>query len=394
MTTQIRNENKPLVFIIHFAFLMCGIVTVLLGQILPVITKRLQLDDARAGGLFIAQYLGSLCGTLIFGYAAKRFGFIKTTVFGFLLITAGSFLLNSDSRLICTTGIFLNGIGIGTSLGPLNMLVVVLNPEKQASSLSILNFFWGIGAILSQPFVSFFGTSESISIPTVMLSVLFFLFSIAFLFFRVEHGKNKKENEAETAEDSKVWTYPLAWLIALFNFIHVGFESGTYGWLTTYSERFPAGASSLLTATPAFFLFFVIGRGTAPIFLRFLNENKFLILSLITMTLGTIVIIYAGSFAVLALGASIAGFGTSAIFPTNMARFTKIFGAAATRKAMPLFLSGTLGGAFITWLIGFISTRFDNLRSGIFVLFGTGIVLLILQFIIAAHSFQKQINAK
>lgn len=396
MTIQIRDNNKPLVFIIHFAFLMCGIVTVLIGQILPVLSKRLHLDDAQAGVLFVVQYAGSLCGTLIFGFAAKRFGFIKTATFGFLLITIGSFLLNSDSRIMCTAGIFLNGIGIGTTLGPLNMIVVVLNPLRQAAALSILNFFWGIGAILSQPFVSYFGTAESILIPTVTLSVLFFSLAIAFSFSRAELGKTKKESETEIemGEDSKVWTYPLAWLIALFNFIHVGFESGAGGWLTTYSERFPESANSLLTATPAFFFLFVVGRGTAPIFLRYLNENKFLILSLIIMTLGTIVIIYAKSFPVLVIGAGISGFGTSAIFPTNMARFTKIFGESATRKSMPLFLSGTLGGAFITWMIGYISTRFDNLQAGIFVLFGTGIILLILQFIIAANSFQKQFDAK
>ena len=396
MTTQIRDGHKPLIYIIHFAFLMCGIVTVLLGQILPVLSKRLNLDDAQGGELFVAQYAGSLCGTLIFGFAAKRFGFVKTAIIGFVLITAGSLLLNSDSRIVSTAGIFLNGIGIGTTLGPLNMIVVVLNPLRQASALSILNFFWGIGAILSQPFVSYCGTSESILIPTVTISVLFFSLAVAFSFSRAEIGKTKKEskNENENTKDSKVWVYPLAWLIALFNFIHVGFESGAGGWLTTYSERFSEGANSIFTATPVFFFLFVVGRGTAPLFLRFLSENKFLIMSLAIMTLGTIVVIYAESFAVLVIGAGISGFGTSAIFPTNMARFTKIFGESATRKSMPLFLSGTLGGAFITWLIGFVSTRFDNLQTGIFVLFGTGIVLLILQFIIAANSFHKQFEAK
>lgn len=395
MTTEFKNRFNPLTFIIHFAFLMCGIATVLLGQILPVISKRLSLDDAQAGGLFVAQYAGSLLGTLIFGFAAKRFGFIKTTIFGFFLLTIGSLLLNSDSRLICTAGIFINGVGIGASLGPMNMLVVVLNPERQASALSILNFFWGIGAILSQPFVSFFGTADSISIPTAILSFVFFVSAIALFFFRVETGKtNSKRDETDEFEDSPVWTYPLAWLIALFNFIHVGFESGAGGWLTTYSERFPEGANSFLTATPAFFLFFVIGRGTAPIFLRFLNENKFLFLSLSVMTLGTLVIIYAESFSILVTGASIAGFGTSAIFPTNMARFTKIFGESATRKAMPLFLSGTLGGAFVTWLIGYVSEKYESLNSGIYILLVCGIIVIFLQTIIAFNSFNRQINEK
>lgn len=394
MTTQIENRTSPLTFIIHFAFLICGIVTVLIGQILPVLTKRLALNDAQAGQLFIAQFSGSICGTLIFGYTAKRFGFIKTTIFGFILITVGCLLLNSELWIFCVLGLFINGIGIGSSLPSLNMLVVVLNPHRQASALSILNFFWGIGAIISQPFVAFFGTATSIFVPTVMLSVLFFLTMLALFFFRVKTGETKTENKTEGSSNARIWTHPLAWIIAAFNFIHVGFESGAGGWLTTYSERFPEGANSLLSATPAFFLFFVIGRGIAPIFLRFLSVNKFLFVSLSVLLTGTIIISAAESFTILVIGASISGFGTSAIFPTNMARFTNIFGDDATRQAMPLFLSGTLGGAFATWLIGFVSQRYENLQSGIFVLLASGLILIILQLIIAANSLRRQINAK
>ncbi len=394
MTIKNKNRISPLTFIIHFAFLICGIVTVLIGQILPVLSKRLALNDAQSGQLFIAQFSGSLCGTLFFGFAAKRLGFIRTTVFGFVLITFGSLLLNSETWFFCTLGLFLNGIGIGSSLPSLNMLVVVLNPERQASALSILNFFWGVGAIISQPFVAFLSTAESIFVPTSMLSVLFLLMSLALFFSRVRAGKTNTENETEPITDSPIWNHPLAWMIAAFNFIHVGFESGAGGWLTTYSERFPEGADSLLSATPAFFLFFVIGRGVAPIFLRFLNENRFLFLSLFILTFGAIVILLANNFTILVIGASISGFGTSAIFPTNMARFTKIFGENATRKAMPLFLSGTLGGMFATQLIGIISLKSGNLRSGIYVLLGSGLILLILQTIIATNSLHKHINAK
>ncbi len=394
MTTQIENRKSPLIFIIHFAFLLCGIVTVLIGQILPVLMKRLELNDAQAGGLFIAQFSGSICGTLIFGYTAKRFGFIKTTIFGFFLITAGCLLLNSETWIFCVLGLFINGLGIGSSLPSVNMLVVVLNPERQASALSILNFFWGVGAILSQPFVAFFGTPISIFVPTAMLSVSFFSALLALFFFRVKTGETRSEIESKETSDTRIWTHPLAWLIAAFNFIHVGFESGAGGWLTTYSERFPEGANSLLSATPAFFLFFVIGRGIAPLFLRVLNENRFIFFSLLILLSGTVVISAAENFMTLVVGASISGFGTSAIFPANMARFTKIFGENATRKAMPLFLSGTLGGAFVTSLIGFVSDKFANLQSGIFVLLASGLILIILQITIASNSLHRQTIAK
>jgi fucose permease len=268
------------------------------------------------------------------------------------------------------------------------MLVVVLNPERQASALSILNFFWGIGAIISQPFVSFFGTANSIFVPTAILSALFFLTLIALYLIRVDTGKTETKNETETNSDTKIWTHPLAWLIAAFNFIHVGFETGAGGWLTTYSERFPEGADSVFSAAPAFFLFFVIGRGAAPLFLRFMTVNKFLFSSLIILLIGTIVISTAQSFVVLVAGACISGFGTSAIFPTNMARFTNFFGESATRKAMPLFLSGSLGGAITFWLIGSISEKAESLQSGIFILLASCVILMILQIIIVTKTIE------
>lgn len=389
MTTQIENRLDPLTIIIHFAFLLCGIVTVLIGQILPVLMKRLELNDAQAGQLFFAQLSGSFCGTFIFGFAAKRYGFIKTVIFGFILITVGCLFLNSETWIFSVLGLFLNGIGIGACLPSINMLVVVLNPERQASALSILNFFWGVGAIISQPFVSFFGTAHSIFVPTVMLSALFFSTMLALYFLRVDTGKTERKDETDETSDTKIWTHPLAWLITAFNFIHVGFETGAGGWLTTYSERFPEGANSMLSAAPAFFLFFVIGRGIAPLFLRFLSVNKFLFSSLIVLLTGTIVISTAQSFVVLVVGACISGFGTSAIFPTNMARFTNFFGESATRKAMPLFLSGSLGGAITFWLIGSISEKAESLQTGILILLASCLILMVLQIIIASKSLHR-----
>jgi predicted MFS family arabinose efflux permease len=149
-----------------------------------------------------------------------------------------------------------------------------------------------------------------------------------------------------------------------------------------------------LSATPAYFLFFVIGRAVAPLWLRFLDENRFLFLSLLVLTAGNAVIFAAPSFEILLAGACIAGFGTSAIFPANTARFTKIFGEGAARRAMPLFLSGSLGGAFTTWLIGFVSEKWENLQSGIFILLAGGLVLIVLQILIASNSYVRQTDVK
>ena len=188
-----------------------------------------------------------------------------------------------------------------------------------------------------------------------------------------------------------IWTHPIAWAIAAFNFIHVGFESAMGGWLKTYTQRIEDSAAiNFFPPIFLYFLFFVVGRGVAPIFFRYLNENKMLILGLLTILLGMIILLSAADILLLSIGAAIAGFGTSSVFPTNMSRFTKAFGASASRRATPFFICGTLGATFTTWFIGYVSNRFNNdLHSGMFILLGSVLILIFLQTVL---SFQKRLR--
>lgn len=386
--TPAAESDRFLKFLLHFGFLIAGTLTVLIGQILPILSARLLLDDTQAGYFFIAQFSGSLMGTFLTQTIVKRFGFGGAIVLGFLAMLVGVLGLNSDAWLFCVAAFVVNGFGIGITLPSINMLTVELNPQNITPALNFLNFFWGVGAIFCKPFIDFFGTPTSILQPTLILVVLLFICGLAIGF--ASH-KNKRK-EFITPTDGKnltpIWTTSTAWLIAIFNFVHVGFESGTGGWITTYAMRLPNqdGAAAWLSPTFAYFLFFVLGRFVAPLYVRFLNENRILLLGLLTTTLGVIVLLSGNTLGILALGASIAGFGTSSIFPTNMARFTKTFGATATRRATPLFICGTLGAALTTWLIGYISTNYNDLRFGMIVLLGSCLFLICLQVFLYARS--------
>jgi FHS family glucose/mannose:H+ symporter-like MFS transporter len=380
MANNQNNSNQSLIIFLHFAFFLTGITTVLIGQILPVLITKLSLTDEQAGQLFIAQFFGSFLGVFIFNYSLQKFGFTKTILFGLGLKTIAIFLVNSHSTEMVFFAFFLNGIGIGTTLPSINMLIAELNPLQQTSALNLLNFFWGIGAIICQPFFSFAGNGASLFIPTVVISALLIISFFSILFSSKNLPETIFEDENGSTDPArKIWKNPVAWMIAIFNFLIVAIESGLGGWLTTYSARFPDGAGQLLAATPIFFLFFVIGRGFAPVFSKYLTDNKYITFSLLILLFGFIIILFAQTFSILIIGASVLGFGTSATFPTNMARFTKFFGETATRNSTPIFILGSIGGASINWLIGYISTATNELRSGIFVLFGCVILMLLIQ---------------
>lgn len=387
--TQIGNSDSLIKFLLHFGFLACGIVTVLIGQILPILSVRLSINDAQAGYFFIAQFSGSLIGTFLTPALVKRVGFGSATAFGFLAMTIGILGLNSNDWLICLAAFVVMGLGIGITLPSINMLTVELNPLKITAALNFLNFFWGVGAIFCKPFIDVFGTPTSLFRPTFILAFLLFINGLT-IFFAARQSEPRASFATGTTNESgtPIWATPIAWLITIFNFIHVGFESGMSGWITTYAARLPNQNSEIFGLSPtfAYFLFFVSGRLAAPLYSRFLDENKMLLFSLLTTTCGVIVLLVAESLGILVLGAAIAGLGTSTIFPTNMARFTKTFGSTATRRATPLFISGTLGAALTTWLIGVVSTNYQGLRFGMIVLLGSCLLLVCLQVYLSARS--------
>lgn len=371
--------------VLHVMFFLSGIATVLIGPVLPVLARHFRLSDLDVSYFFPAQFAGSISGTLLSSWTARRESYLAAAVTGTALMAVGVSLLNVDSYRVCLVGFFINGLGIGMTLPSINMLVLEMSQGRAASALSILNFCWGVGAIISKPFVDILGTRDSLGSMTWALAVPLAV-SAMLVLPRVRLNAPSDEKPDLNSRDAPVWTMPMAWGIALFNLIHVGFESGLGGWITTYAERVDGvPVWSWLTPTFLYFLFFVLGRAFAPVLFRFLNENRMLLLGLTIVLGGMLMVLTAGQIASLSMGAIVAGFGTSWIFPTNVARFSRTFGPSSTSRATPLFVAGTIGAASSTWLIGLVSERTGSLRSGLYILAVGIAVLIVLQIILGTR---------
>lgn len=365
--------------LLHLMFFLSGIATVLIGQVLPILSRSFGLNDLYAGFFFPAQFSGSIIGTLVSGRFARRNDHKNAVMAGGICFTVGILLLTAASYAACLSGFFVLGLGVGLTLPSINMVVVELNPERSGPALSFLNFFWGLGAIICKPFVDAFSSGTDLFAIAVILSAAIAVTTILLIFTSIESSTHERIEDADS-NATPIWRHPVAWAIAAFNFVHVGFESGMGGWLTTYSDRLPGEMpAAWLSPTLLYFLMFVIGRGAAPIIFRFLDDNKMLFLGLFIVTAGMALTLFARSVAELGIGAAIAGFGTSWLFPTNISRFSKTFGPDATRRATPLFVAGTIGAALSTWLVGFVSDAAGGLWFGMLVLGGCSVVLVAIQ---------------
>ena len=373
--TESLHQAPRLKYYTLAGFFVIGVVTVLLGQVLPVLSKRLDLNDAQAGTFFLAQFLGSMLGTLISTRIARQRGFVATTLVGLVMMVVGVPGLNFSTFLLCWISIFVYGIGLGLTIPAINLLTIESTPpERQSSAINLINFSWGAGAICSQPFVELM--SRSLFAVSMILDIA--LVALAVCFFALHRTVSIRPTDDDSAQSAaRIWNQPASWLFIVFGFFNIGIETGLGGWLTSYSDALKQIGKGGINLAFLFFAFLVLGRGLASIISRRLSENVLISICAITLLIGISLIVASETLAT--VGAAIAGLGTSAIFPTNMVRFTRIFGPDATRKAAPLFIAGIMGAATLSWLIGVVSTESGSLRIGIVVLLIAAVLVLALQ---------------
>lgn len=392
MQTAAAPRDRGLTILLHAVFFFSGIATVIIGQVLPTLAARFELDDLYLGYFFPAQFGGSITGTLMTNWLGRRGKLIPSSAAGGLLMAIGIAMMNLGSYELVLVAFLVNGLGIGLTLPAINVLTLERNPENSGSALNFLNFFWGLGAIVSKPLVDFTTQGTSLLNTTLCLTIPLVVLSAA-IFVSPTPSESRVKKTEDGDDRTSIWSNPLSWGIALFAFIHVGFESGIGGWLTTYADRVQGETTRhLVTPTFLFFLFFIIGRGIAPAFFRYLDENKVIFFSLLVILSGLTLTLTASESTQLGVGAALCGIGTSSVFPTNVSRFSKAFGSEAMRRATPLFLSGTLGATAITGLIGFLSQRFGDLRSGMYVLAVSIVVLIVLQLVLGLASRNKTVS--
>ena len=149
----------------HVAFVPTGIVTVLLGPLLPSLSARWGLTDTQAGDLFTAQFAASTLRFLS-GVLVPRLGYRLAIVLGVAWMGFGVGAV-STAWPLGLGAVAVWGLGLGVCIPACNLLVAEVHPQRSGAALSLLNFTWSAGAvacpILLAPFehrAPYFSTSN------------------------------------------------------------------------------------------------------------------------------------------------------------------------------------------------------------------------------------------
>jgi len=366
--------------LLHLSFILIGVITTLLGPILPSFSRHWSLTDAQAGFFFTAQYFGSTLGVILTSVFLPRFGFSKVSAAGFAAFFVGFAFLGLGPWVISSLMLGMNGFGYGLSNPAINLRATQLPSKNTAAAVTFLNFSWSIGAVLC-PFL------VGALIPSLHLRGFSLLLAACSLVFVALHLSLR--TASLTAHPARA-THPLAdWLahlrvpqavpLLLLFFLYVGVEVALGGWIATLEKRMPGmSAATLVVAPSVFYGFLLFGRGVAPLVLRHVSQLSISGAGLFLATLGATIIAFSNSPHTLYVGATIAGFGLAPQYPIFVTWLAAIFKQDSNWIGALFFGAGGIGGGGLPWLVGIVSATTHSLRAGLFVPLAVSFLMIFL----------------
>jgi len=357
-----------------------GIVTILLGPLLPYLARHWYLSDSQAGFLFTAEYSGTVVGNFLTGLLLPRIGFSKVMGISFLLFVLGFSFLGAGPWTFACLLIFLYGIALGLSVPISNLRATQLPSANTAAAVSLLNFSWGIGAVLCPFLIATLLPSLGLRGFTASLAALALIFSV--LYFA-------RPTTARVRTTKSPGSSPGAWLtqlrhasavpLLLLFFLYVGVETALGGWVAAYEKRMPGMGSSTWALAPLIFYFFLLtGRGLAALALRLQSQGAVSTAGLLCAVFGASMIAYSQTPFLLYVGTAIAGFGLAPQYPLYVTWFAKTFRQDANWLGALYFGGAGLGGAVLPWLVGIIAAHTSSLRAGLILPAAVTAVMVIL----------------
>jgi MFS transporter, FHS family, glucose/mannose:H+ symporter len=376
------SSNRKLVLAGQIAFLPTGILTTLLGPMLPILIARWAMNDTQAGNLFLVQFLASLVGVQLSGVLLARLGFRPAFLSGLLLMACGVATLYMGSLWLGLASVAAYGLGLGLIIPADNLLIAEIGSSSgsgrssRAGAVSLLNFFWGVGAVLCSLMVAW--TAAHKLLPFFLGSVALFLVLLALAMRNLPFPVAEK-----SAESSASWRAmaksPAIWLFAAVFFLYPGAETAVGGWIGSYVSRLGSRGAAMASMMPAFFWSaLTVGRALGTAFLRHFSERRVLRAGFAAGAAGIGLMLWAPSLPGVIGGTLITGLSFATMYPITVARLSQRFGVAARSIGAVMFSLASVGPAVIPWMVGVISHATGSLRAGLLLPLGATVILFLI----------------
>ena len=361
------RKTRNITRLLFVGFVVNGVVTVILGPILPVLIARWGLNDNQVGAFFPTQFIGSWVGTVLSSWVIARKGYRMPIGIGYASLGLGVAGLSSPNMFGALAACAVFGFGYGMLSPGTNLYIAETGGAGRASALSLINFTWGIGAVACPALVLLALRGHHLTLFLWLVTAAGC--AVALAVFVAPWNSASEAEDVSSSHHGEARKIPHVGIIlaALF-FIYVGAEQSTGGWVAALAKRVANGAGTSYPIVPMFFwVGLLVGRGLAPLALRRVRENNLALMALSLAACGLLVLQKANTIAQMDVGVALAGLGFASIYPIYIAWLSLWYRERARKIGGVMFALAALGGAFAPWLVGFISKETGSLRIGLLV---------------------------
>ena len=344
--------------------LVCGMGVAVLGSMKVVLARRLEIDEARVGGLVSMFGFAMIPVMLVMGFLTDLLDKQMVVVAGSLLMTASLVLLSRGrSYWSALLAVVLLSAGWSGLVNVLNVLMQAAFGGGPTYAMNLGNFFFGLGAFLT-PLAMMFLLRKAGFVPaTLALAVAALLpGALALCTDFASLAGSAVEQEAGPGIEVLL-TDPILWLTALALLFYAPMEATMAAWATTYLGEKRVSETMASTMLSAFWLAFMVGRLVTA-----LSVTAFPLTAAATNTLIiglslACVLVWVGVTLTTSRGVAcglvvLAGLAFGPTFPTIIGVLTgHVHPAVAGRAVGLFFMIGGIGWSVIPILIGAYARR-------------------------------------
>jgi len=336
------------------AIFVYGMIAAMLGTILPDLSARFQLTPSQNGKIAFAQALGLIIASLAVGPLIDNEGKKLALVLGLALICISLFSLpRSKGYGQIMLLLFLLGLGGGIIVTGANALVSDISEARRASTLNLLNLFFGLGG-LATPFLS----ANLLSRNSVRLCYTVAILTAVTLAVHIGAPIPGPTGARGFALDEvgPVLGKPVLFLLALFLFLYVSCEVGVWNWLAQHliAQGIPE-ARALNILSLGFALGMLIGRVAVSPILISVPADTVTLAAATLMAITTYLMLTTANPTAAWLLVFLAGVAMAPVFPTTLAMVGNAF-PRMTATAMGIVITcGWIGLAVSSRIIGAIA---------------------------------------
>jgi MFS transporter, FHS family, L-fucose permease len=332
-----------------------GMLSSLLGTIIPGLASALQLTNSQIGYVALAQGLGLAGTSVVAGALMDKQGKKIGVILGLGATLAGLILLGSSKSVVALAGaMFVLGCGGSLVIVAANAIVSDVSDEKRAAALNFLNVFSGLGG-LATPFIAAnLLSSNSSKIVVFGIATTVLVLCLAIL---VPLSKRPVTSEQRIRDQRNLFSNPALYLLSAVILLYTACEFGIWNWLPKFliaSGMSTAVALNVLSL--GFACGLLCGRIVATSVLWRISPSTVVIASSLLMAGTTYMILQREPVWLTFALVFLAGAAMAPVFPTTIAIVARLFkeqSATAIGFAITCGFSGLiLSSPLIGWLSG------------------------------------------